>query len=141
MDEFERTSGETHAAFAAPHGVEKATFERWLYLLRGERAEPAAERKVRLLPVRVDQGYLAGRIVTVGRCLTDASLPPWVEHEGKRLELHPVDAAKNARTERRPRCPGVPTPANKTVPFDPAGALLDQATGRAPAHLDDEEIF
>ena len=28
--EFERSSGETHAAFAARHGVEKATFERWL---------------------------------------------------------------------------------------------------------------
>lgn len=33
----------------------------------------------------LDQGYLAGRIVTVGRCLTDVDVPPWVEHEGKRL--------------------------------------------------------
>jgi len=87
------------------------------------------------------QGYLAGRIVTVGRCLTDANLPPWVEHEGKRLDLHPVDAAQNARTKRPPRHPGVTAPASKTVPFDPASALLDQATGRAAAHNDDEEIF
>jgi putative transposase len=89
----------------------------------------------------LDRGYLAGRIVTVGRCLTDANLPPWVEHEGKRLELHPVDAAKNARTKRPPRRPGVTVPATKTVPFDPASALLDHAAGRAPAHLDDEEVF
>jgi transposase-like protein len=51
--EFERSSGETHAAFAARHGVEKATFERWLHLLRNERREKAASEGVRLLPVQV----------------------------------------------------------------------------------------
>ena len=35
----------------------------------------------------LDQGYLAGRIVNVGRCLVDADIPPWVEYEGKRLQL------------------------------------------------------
>jgi hypothetical protein len=73
--------------------------------------------------------------------LADVDVPPWVEHEGKRLELHPVDAAKNAHTARKPRNPGVSPPASKTVPFDPPGALLDKAAGRAPAHTDDEEIF
>jgi transposase InsO family protein len=87
----------------------------------------------------LDQGYLAGRIVTVGRCLVDADVPPWVEHEGKRLDLHPVDATKNARTGRKPRHPGV-APTTKTIHVDPAGALLDKATGRHPNH-DDEEIF
>ena len=57
VDDYEATSGESHAEFAARHGVEKATFERWLYLLRGERPERAAERKVRLLPVRVAVGH------------------------------------------------------------------------------------
>jgi putative transposase len=89
----------------------------------------------------LDQGYLAGRIVTVGRCLTDVEVPPWVEHEGKRLELHPVDLAKNARIGRKPRHPGARAPVGKTVPFDPPGALLDKATGRAPANIDDEEIL
>ena len=56
VDDYEATSGETHADFAARHGVEKATFERWLYLLRGERSEPAAQSKVRLLPVQVAVG-------------------------------------------------------------------------------------
>jgi hypothetical protein len=36
----------------------------------------------------------------------------------------------------------VTAPAAKTVAFDPAGALLDKAAGRAPAHgIDDEELF
>ena len=38
--------------FAARHGVEKATFERWLYLLREERREKGTGA-VRLLPVHV----------------------------------------------------------------------------------------
>lgn len=89
----------------------------------------------------LDQGFLAGRIVSVGRCLADVDVPPWVEHEGKRLELHPVDPAKNARTRRKPRHPDGTAPVSKTVPFDPPGALLDKAAGRSPAHTDDEEIF
>jgi len=53
VDKYEATSGETHGEFAARHGVERATFERWLYLLRGERSELAAKSRVRLLPVQV----------------------------------------------------------------------------------------
>ena len=56
VDEYEGTSGETHGEFAARHRVEKATFERWLYLLRGERSESAAANNVRLLPVKVAAG-------------------------------------------------------------------------------------
>src|SRR5213078_1926320 len=48
-------------------------------------------------------GYLAGRIVTLCRCLVDLTEPPWVELEGRRLEVHPVDAVKNSRRRRRPR--------------------------------------
>lgn len=80
----------------------------------------------------MDQGYLAGRIVTVARCLVDANDPPWVEHEGKRLPLRPVDAVGNARRQRPRRRPaGTAAPA-KHVPFDPPGALLDKAAGRKP---------
>jgi hypothetical protein len=57
VDEYEGTSGETHADFAARHRVGKATFERWLYLLRGERSELAADSQVRLLPVQVAVGH------------------------------------------------------------------------------------
>jgi transposase InsO family protein len=92
---------------------------------------------------QLDQGYLAGRIVTVGRCLADSNIPPWVEHEGKRLDLRTLDPVHNARTKRQPRRPNAVSPAGgKTVAFDPPGALLDKAAGRAPAHdVSDEELF
>jgi len=54
---------------------------------------------------------------------------PWIEHEGRRLDLHVVDPVKNARRKRLPRRPGA-APGGASVPFDPAGALLGQATGR-----------
>jgi len=57
VDDYEATTGETHAEFSARHRVEKATFERWLYLLRGERNETGASSKVRLLPVQVAVGH------------------------------------------------------------------------------------
>jgi hypothetical protein len=56
VDDYEATSGETHAEFAARRRVEKATFERWLYLLRDERSEADARNRVRLLPVQVAVG-------------------------------------------------------------------------------------
>ena len=76
----------------------------------------------------LDQGYLAGRVVTVGRSLLDGA--PWVEHEGQRLPLHHVDPKANARRKRPPRRPGAQEEAKPVTPFDPAGALLDRATGR-----------
>lgn len=86
----------------------------------------------------VDGGHLAGRIVTLCRCLVDVSELPWLEVERRRLPLHPVDAVANGkkRRESRPdtwgeRCPTHPA-------FDPPRAQLDEAVGRRPAHDDDE---
>ena len=73
----------------------------------------------------LDQGFLAGRIVTVCRNLVDPvnpDNPPWVEYEGKRLVLPPVDPTKNARTKRPPKKATPPAP-KKRVAFDPVGAL------------------
>lgn len=75
----------------------------------------------------LDQGFLAGRVVTVGRSLLEGA--PWVEHEGKRRALHPVDPKANAHRKRTARRPGKPAKQQST-PFDPAGALLDRATGK-----------
>jgi len=75
----------------------------------------------------LDQGFLAGRVVTVGRSLLDGA--PWVEHEGQRLPLHPVDPKANAHRKRPPRRAGAPD-ETRVTPFDPAGALLDRATRR-----------
>jgi hypothetical protein len=73
----------------------------------------------------IDQGFLAGRVVTVARCHMDQPPAPWIEHEGKRLVLHRVDPTKNARRRRDSR----PSQAPSTTPFDPPGALLG---GRNP---------
>jgi len=81
----------------------------------------------------LDQGFLAGAVVTVARCLVDMNEPPWIEHEGKRLPLHPVDPVKNARRKRPPRGGAHSTRPSKPVAFDPPKALLDKAVGRSPA--------
>jgi transposase InsO family protein len=76
----------------------------------------------------LDAGHLAGRLVMACRCLVDVGQLPWVEHEGKRFELHPVDPKRNARRRRQKR----QEPSPKASPFDPPGALLDLASGRPP---------
>ncbi|WP_437982947.1 DDE-type integrase/transposase/recombinase [Sorangium sp. So ce117] len=72
---------------------------------------------------QLDQGYLAGQIVSVARCFVAPDEPPWVEHEGKRLVLHPVDPQRNARRKRLP-CggPAVDKPT-RPVDFNPAWTL------------------
>jgi transposase InsO family protein len=72
------------------------------------------------------QGYLAGCLVSVARCLLDPTEPPWVEHEEQRLRLRPVDPIRNGRPRKRR-----PTPKRRgidAVSFDPPGALLAELT-------------
>ena len=79
----------------------------------------------------LDQGFLAGQVVSVYHCHVDGAGPPYVEHEGKRLPLHVVDPKRNGHRKRPLR--RKPTPSDRPkAPFDPAGALLDRAAGRKP---------
>jgi transposase InsO family protein len=71
-------------------------------------------------------GFLAGHVVDVYHSMAEPHGAPWVEHEGKRLPLHPVDPVRNAHRKRARR----PAPPPRTTPFDPPGALLDRALGR-----------
>jgi putative transposase len=73
----------------------------------------------------LDQGYLAGQIVTVGQGFVAPEEPPWVEHEGKRLVLRPVDPIKNAWRKRPPRGGPTDTQPTRPVDFDPTKALVD----------------
>lgn len=84
-----------------------------------------------------DLGFLAGRLVTVSRCLVDPTEPPWLEHEGKRFLLHPVDPLANAKRPRNPDNLDVPHPAR--TDFDPATSRLDRAMGRPRARREDKE--
>lgn len=76
-----------------------------------------------------DQGFLAGRLVTVGRCLVEPDEPPWIEHEGRRHPLHLVDPIANARRSRSTCC--LDQPHEARVAFDPPSTALDRALGRA----------
>jgi hypothetical protein len=74
----------------------------------------------------VEQGFLAGRMVTVGRSLLVPTDPPWLEHEDQRLALKRVDPRNRTHGDRAHRGRrGI-----DAVPFDPPGALLDEATGK-----------
>lgn len=79
----------------------------------------------------LDQGFLVGRVVTVAYCVLDDPLEPWVELDGKRMSLHPVDPEANAQRRRPPRRPDAP-PKAESVHFEPADALLNSAVGRKP---------
>lgn len=85
---------------------------------------------------QLDQGFLAGCLVTIAVDTTGAA-PPVVEHDGRRYVLHPVDAVAAGKT-RRPR-PAATSDQTTTVPFDPAGVMLDQFAGRPPRHRAPEE--
>ncbi|XXZ30880.1 hypothetical protein WME89_47420 [Sorangium sp. So ce321] len=65
----------------------------------------------------------------MARCFIASDEPPWVEHEGKRLVLHPVDPQRNAR-RKRPPCGG-PAADRPTRPvdFNPARTLGRRAEG------------
>lgn len=79
----------------------------------------------------LDGGHLAGRIVNLCRCLVDLDELPWVEFEGKRLNVHPVDPVKNSRRKRPPRRkPHHDESVPRHPAFDPPKALLDRAVGR-----------
>jgi hypothetical protein len=78
----------------------------------------------------LDQGYLAGRLVVLCRSLADLSTPPWVEFEGKRFEVHPVDPVKNSQRRRPRRRPELDETTPHHPAFDPPKALLDRAVGK-----------
>jgi hypothetical protein len=81
----------------------------------------------------VDQGFFAGHRVLVGCCFLMPEEPPWIEHEGNRFVLHPVDAVGNSRRKRPPKRE-LPKRSRPSVPFDPIGALA----GR-PRPIDDND--
>jgi transposase InsO family protein len=78
----------------------------------------------------LDGAHLAGRIVSLCRCLVDLSEAPWVEFEGKRLEVHPVDPVKNARRVRKTRKPAYDESVPAHPAFNPPKAALDKLLGK-----------
>lgn len=118
------------AARATPDGFDEAQLRAALTTRMRRRVRRDCTVAIGGKDYELDGGHLAGRIVTLCRCLVDVSEPPWVEFEGRRLEVHPVDAIKNARRPRRLRKFDESLPPHPA--FDPPQALLDKALGRRP---------
>jgi putative transposase len=85
----------------------------------------------------LDQGFLAGQLITAAWCPLDNPLEPWAELHGKRYPLHPVDPVGNSRRKRPPRRESL-HPVRPKPSFDPNQALLDRAIGKPlPSKEDD----
>ncbi len=79
----------------------------------------------------LDQGFLAGQLITAAWCPLDNPLKPWAELHGKTYELHPVDPVANSRRKRPPRREDEHDDEPRPKPhFDPNQARLDRAVGR-----------
>jgi len=75
---------------------------------------------------QLDQGFLAGRVITVVAAHAGLADEPVALHDRHRYPLRPAESAAASRTRRKRRGEAPPP----TIPFDPAGALLDKAAGR-----------
>ena len=84
--------------------------------------------------------FLAGKLVSVSRCLIDPSEPPWIEHEGRVHPLHPVNPKANGQKGRSKSCLDTAHPTRDPVAFDPPKALLDKALGRR-SKTEEDEVF
>jgi len=114
----------------SPDGWDEASLREALTTRSRRRVRRDTTVSIAGVDYELDAGHLAGRIVTLCRCLVDLSEMPWVEFEGKRLEVHPVDSVKNSRRRRPQRLPHVDESAPRHSAFDPPKALLDKASGR-----------
>ena len=83
----------------------------------------------------IDQGYLAGRTVTVGYCWLDSPRRPWIEIDGQRFDCHVVDPERNAHRERPPRREASAEPT-APVCFDPSVAFAPRTQ-----ETDDDRLF
>jgi putative transposase len=88
---------------------------------------------------QLDQGFLAGRVVTVAYCMLDEPPVPAVEIGDKRYDLHVVNPVANASMRRPPRRTddAQPTEPLPSTGFNPPQTLLDLAVGRLPRAEED----
>jgi putative transposase len=83
----------------------------------------------------LDQGYLAGQTVTAARCWLNPKEAPWIEHDDRVFELHPVDVKKNGRSGRPARRVSKPSSSSSKAPpeFDPNRVAMNKLFGKKPA--------
>lgn len=76
----------------------------------------------------VEDGYLAGRKVTIARSLHAPEDPPWIEHEDRTFALQRLDPVANGLRPRRMKKRA--RRGIDALEFDPATAALDAHLGR-----------
>lgn len=74
---------------------------------------------------------MAGSKVVIERTLVAPDEPPWIQYEGRRLQLTPLRVLDNAR-RRRPEPPKKRVAIDMLPYFDPMEPLVDAAVGRTP---------
>lgn len=124
------------AAPPSPDGWDEASLREALTTRTRRRVRRDTTVSISGVDYELDAGHLAGRMVTLCRCLVDLSEKPWVEFEGTRLDVHPVDPVKNSRRQRSLRRPTLDESVTRHPAFDPPKALLERASGRRPAKTD-----
>ena len=129
---FGKTPTEAWAS-ATTRAVDEPTLAAALTTTVRRRVRKDGTLDVRGQSWQLDESFLAGAVVTVGVDLTGAAAP-FVEHDSRRYVLRAVDAVAAGKTRRKR-----PAPPPPSVPFDPAGALLDRVAGRPPRHLPEED--
>jgi transposase InsO family protein len=120
-------------ASAATRPIDEPTLAAALTTTVRRRVRKDGTLDVRGATWQLDESFLAGAVVTVGVDMTGATAP-FVEYDGRRYVLRPVDPVAAGKRKRKP-----PSPPPPTVPFDPAGALLDRVAGRPPRHRPEED--
>jgi len=126
----QRPSDVFKAVPPSPEGWDEASLREALTTRMRRRVRRDTTVSIGGVDYELDLGHLAGRTVNLCRCLVDLKEKPWVEFEGKRLEVHPVDSVKNGQRRRALRRPDVHESMPAHPAFDPPKALLDKATGR-----------
>lgn len=112
--------------------IDEATLREALTLRVRRRVRKDTTLSIDGMLFELAQGYLAGKIVTVGTCLLDgAPSVPWAEYEGRRFPLHPCDPKHNGQ-RRRALCSAPAARPGAAVPFDPTAAPALPPTKTAP---------
>jgi transposase InsO family protein len=126
-----RTPSSVYRAHKRTDDLDEHKLKQALMVRETRRVSP--DNLVRLDGVawELDQGFLAGKTVTLVHSLLTPNVPPAVELEGKLLPLHPVDPVHNAKRKRPAlRAPAPQTPARPRVAFHPADTLLKAAKAK-----------
>jgi transposase InsO family protein len=120
-----RTPASAYRSHTRTDDLDEAKIQKALEIREPRRVSQDNIVRIDGIAWELDQGFLAGKTVTVVRAMHTPGVPPVVELEGKLLPLHPVDPAHNAQRKRPAhRAPEPSKPARPAANFNPIDALV-----------------